>query len=166
MLLVILAFQLHSGVIRKPGLKPVVLRWLLQMYSSQKCSRQKKGCRSGDNHICSLSFHQQVIDFLQLLMRILLMNYQYCLCHMVILSCKRYLNSNLGPCYLQQIQGYINRKEGGNQMLGNILACVIIIIKGSIRIQLVFHVLILWFSIYCFNIGLPIGKQYHKFFIA
>lgn len=51
-------------------------------------------------------------------------------------------------------------------MLGNILVSAIIVIKGNIRIQLDLHILILWFSIYCFNIELPLGVWCYKLFIA
>lgn len=43
-------------------------------------------------------------------------------------------------------------------MLGNILGFVMIVIKGNIRIWLDFYIVILWFSIYCFNIELFMGK--------
>lgn len=51
-------------------------------------------------------------------------------------------------------------------MLSNILVPAIIVTKGNIRILLDVHILILCFSIYCFNIELPLGKWYYKLFIA
>ena len=43
-------------------------------------------------------------------------------------------------------------------MWDNILVSAIVAIKGIIRIWLDLHILILQFSIYCFNIELPLGK--------